>query len=105
MAELKRGDVVKVVKGKSSGAEGKVFWIGQTKFQKTRVGIETASGKVWAAPTEIVNADGSPVVMPAAAMTIDDRVAKLEQQVAVLMAAFEAAKKRRGETAGATAAA
>lgn len=51
-----KGDVVKVIKGKSKGAVGEVFFLGATQYGE-RVGLKTADGeKVWANPDAVVPA-------------------------------------------------
>lgn len=59
-AQFKRGDNVRVVSGKDAGAEGTIFWWGESKFgDGMRAGIEVSGGdKVWAAANELEHADG-----------------------------------------------
>lgn len=59
---MQLGDQVKVTSGKNAGLVGVVAWFGITRRQEFKVAVKHAAlGKVWVDPSEIVNADGSPV--------------------------------------------
>ena len=59
-SQFKRGDHVRVVSGKDAGAEGTIFWWGESKFgDGMRAGIEVSGGdKVWAAASGLEHSDG-----------------------------------------------
>lgn len=62
---MDKGTKVRVVKGKSKGQEGEVFWSGPSKYGGgLRLGVRTASGdKIWVAASEVEKA-GAPVADP-----------------------------------------
>ena len=59
-ARFDRGDRVRVISGKDEGAEGTIFWWGESKFgDGMRAGIETDGGKVWVDAIHLLALDSS----------------------------------------------
>jgi hypothetical protein len=78
---MTKGDTVQIIKGKSKGTTGTIFWVGETKYG-ARVGIKPEDGEtVWAKASDVVPVVPTLAVNPAARATIEEIAAGLPAAV------------------------